>query len=189
MYILELWSLVEVDSDVGSEGRQHTSLLGQMEEKMQRVKENLKDPAAKLLGSGKKKKTVFQALLDDVVNGNRILSKCLDDLISSPSNTKPDSEDFTLNIDFSGLIKTNSTKQCENLFDIVNKSKSGKICEIQTPALDAPDLEPSPGECIQRGEEHVHWTRWSTEELGHEDRLVQKHEMDAGQGRPAEKYH
>ena len=102
------------------------------------MKENLKDPAAKLLGSGKKKKTVFQALLDDVVNGNRILSKCLDDLISSPSNTKPDSEDFTLNIDFSGLIKTNSTKQCENLFDIVNKSKSGKICEKVYPIVRHP---------------------------------------------------
>ena len=72
----------------------------------------------------KRKKTVFNALLDDVVNGYKILSKCLDDLITK-TEENPDSETFALSINFEGLIETSSIKQCGHLFEIFNKSKSG----------------------------------------------------------------
>ena len=72
----------------------------------------------------KKKKTVLNALLDDVINGYKILSKCLDDLITRTTDN-PDSETFALRINFEGLIETSSTKQCGHLIEIFNKSKSG----------------------------------------------------------------
>ena len=85
----------------------------------------------------KKKKTVFNALLDDVVNGNKILSKCLDDLITKTTEN-PDSERFSLSINFEGFINTNSTIQCHHLFEIFNKSKSGKIPEKDFPIVRHP---------------------------------------------------
>ena len=91
----------------------------------------------KLKDERKKKKTVFNALLDDVVNGNKILSRCLDDLITKTTDN-PDSERFALSINFEGLINTNSTKQCRHLFEIINKSKSGKIPEKDFPIVRHP---------------------------------------------------
>ena len=95
-----------------------------------KVKKNLNKLIPEKILWKKEEKTVFNALLDDVVNGNKILSKCLDDLVSS-SKENPDSEDFTLKIDFDGLIKTNTTRQCRHLFEIFNKLKSGKIPETE----------------------------------------------------------
>ena len=85
----------------------------------------------------KKKKTVFNALLDDVVNGNKILSKCLDDLITKTTEN-PDSERFALSINFEGFIETNSTKQCRHLFEMFKKSTSGKIPEKDFPIIKHP---------------------------------------------------
>ena len=133
-YILELWSLVNIGVAV-EERRKHSTLIGKIEENIEVIKENLKPE--RILKLEKKKKTVFNALLDDVVNGNKILSKCLDDLVSSPTEN-PDSEKFTLEIDFNGLIKSESTKQCHHVFEIFNKSKSGKIPEKDFPIVRHP---------------------------------------------------
>ena len=86
----------------------------------------------------KEKKTVFNALLDNVINGNKILSRCLDLCIDTKDTKNSDSENFTISINFEGLIKTNSTKQCHHLFEIFNKSKSAKIPEKDFPIIRHP---------------------------------------------------
>ena len=99
-------------------------VVGQVEDTLtlQNLKRNVRKYNDKeKLKNEKKKKTVLNALLDDVVNGNKILSQCLDDLITKTADN-PDSEHFALRIDFEGFIKTNSTKQCRHLFQIFNKS-------------------------------------------------------------------
>ena len=118
---------------------------------MEDLKENLKKirPSTSILNINKtntrnnkeikkEKKTVFNALLDNVVNGNQILSRCLDLCIDTKDTKNPDSENFTISINFEGLIKTNSTKQCHHLFEIFNKSKSAKIPEKDFPILRHP---------------------------------------------------
>ena len=111
--------------------------MGKMEDHLGQAKRHL-SASLKKEEVEKKEKTVFNALLDDVVNGNKILSKCLDGLVSSPKTDNPDSEDFTLKIDFHGLIETNSTKQCHHLFEIFDKSKSGQIPEKDFPIVRHP---------------------------------------------------
>ena len=115
-------------------------VVGQVEDTL--TLQNLKRSVRKCndkekLKNEKKKKTVLNALLDDVVNGNKILSQCLDDLITKTTDN-PDSEHFALRINFEGFIKTNSTKQCRHLFQIFNKSKSGKIPDTDFPIVRHP---------------------------------------------------
>ena len=127
--ILELWSVVEID-----EVHQKEQIEGDMDVEMDQMEAGFRETICEVVEEvslelkrslrKKRKKTVFNALLDDVINGYKILSKCLDDLITKTTEN-PDSETFALSINFEGLIETSSTKQCGHLFEIFNKSKSG----------------------------------------------------------------
>ena len=145
IFTLELWSIVEIDG-VHQEKKikddndiEMTDEVDGLRDHMdglvvgvRHVQQTLRHSLRK-----RKKKTVFNALLDDVVNGNKIFSKCLDDLITKTTEN-PDSETFALSINFEGLIQTNSTKQCHHLFEIFNKSKSGEIPEKDFPIVRHP---------------------------------------------------
>ena len=143
--------MVEIDVVLQEETREHTTLIGRLEDVMEDVREEgnrYLEEGVKILSRSilnltdteikKEKKTVFNALLNDVVNGNKILSRCLDLCIDTKDTENPDSENFTIGINFEGLIKTNSTKQCRHLFEIFKKSKSANIPEKDFPIIRHP---------------------------------------------------
>ena len=84
-------------------------------------------------------KSVIRALLEDVVNGNKILSQSLDALVTT-THQNPDSKLFGIKINFEGLINKDSSNQCSFLLDTFYTANVRTFSEEKFPIVTHPAI-------------------------------------------------
>ena len=84
-------------------------------------------------------KTVVRKLLDDAVNGHKLVEKELDEYVRAEGEN-PNCKDYYINIDFGGIIKEKENEQvmsCQVLYDILDFGVENEVIEhiIQHPVI------------------------------------------------------
>merc|ERR1711884_485437 len=81
---------------------------------------------------GIQSRTVVRTLIEEVTNGNQLVRKQLDDYLK-PTANNPNSKNYGIEVDFTGIVNKHATDQCQVLYDLIEASGDyGVINDIIT---------------------------------------------------------